>query len=113
MITASLALAATGVSSHKLPSLDWPNSISGFNVAGLDNYIAAAAIICFAVTLSTHCRLAAVAAIAAVCISEVVSAYISTATWQTRLGYTGQATLSLALVLLANKQFSKVASIGH
>ncbi|CAB4192966.1 hypothetical protein UFOVP1246_8 [uncultured Caudovirales phage] len=104
---------ATGIEASTFPETDWPRSIYDIHIGGLDNFIAAALVLCFVVTMSTRCRLIATAALVSGCITELIAAALSSLKWQSRVGHIGQALVCLGLVLLLNKQFSKVAANGH
>ena len=104
---------ATGIEASTFPETDWPRSIYDIHIGGLDNFIAAALVLCFVVTMSTRCRLIATAALVSGCITELIAAVLSNLKWQCRVGHIGQALVCLGLVLLLNKQFSKVAANGH
>lgn len=104
---------ATGIEASTLPSTNWPQSVYGIHIGGLDNFIAAALVLCFAVTMSTRCRLLATAALVSGCITKIIAAVLSNLKWQCRVGHIGQALICLGLVLLLNKQFSKVSAGGY
>jgi hypothetical protein len=104
---------ATGIEASTLPSTDWPRSVYGIHIGGLDNFIAATLVLCFAVAMSTRCRLLATAALVSGCITELIATVLSNLKWQCRVGHVGQALVCLGLTLLLNKQFFKVDANGH
>lgn len=104
---------ATGINDALHTELDWPKSVGSFHIGGVDNGIAAAALLIFAFTLSNRCRLVATAALISTCVTEAVAALVSHVSWSSRVEHLAGCVTITAFALLLNSNLRKVTGNGH
>lgn len=112
VVLVALGTAALGIEESIRPTLDWPRSIEGFAIGGITNFIAAFALMCFAITMSRQCRLIGTAALLSSCVTDSLGTVMSNLDWAERVGHIGGCVAFGCLVLLASFYLRKAAIGG-
>ena len=112
VVLVSLGTVALGIKESVRPALDWPRTIESLSVGVITHFIAAFALMCFAITLSRQCRLVGTAALLATCATDSFGTMVSNLEWEDRVGNIGGCVAFGCLVLLSSAYLRKAAIGG-
>ena len=112
VVLVALGTASLGIEESVRPTLDWPSTIESLSVGVITHFIAAFALMCFAITLSRQCRLVGTAALLAACTTDSLGTVMSNLGWAERVGNIGGCVAFGCLVLLSSAYLRKAAIGG-
>lgn len=107
VVLVALGTAALGIEESIRPTLNHHVAMGG-----ITHFIAAFALMCFAITMSRQCRLIGTAALLSSCITDSLGAVMSHLEWAERVGHIGGCVAFGCLALLASGYLRKAAIGG-